>query len=80
MEPAEPQQLLPDIQDDLFGAVTHPRHPPAGANLHDKFGQLRISKLRQHPRIRAGGGGGAQRFLHWGCVLQMCCCSAAVST
>ena len=68
MEPAEPQQLLPDIQDDLFGAVQPTlATQPAGANLHDKFGQLRISKLRQHfPRIeQVEAVAAAQRFLHW---------------
>lgn len=68
MEPAEPQQLLPDIQDDLFGAVQPTLATrPAGANLHDKFGQLRISKLRQHfPRIeQVEAVAAAQRFLHW---------------
>lgn len=68
MEPAEPQQLLPDIQDDLFGAVQPTLATrPAGANLHDKFGQLRISKLRQHfPRIEQVEAVAAnQRFLHW---------------
>ncbi len=68
MEPAEPQQLLPDIQDDLFGAVQPTLATrPAGANLHDKFGQLRISKLRQHfPRIeQVEAVAASQRFLHW---------------
>ncbi|OYD53809.1 N-6 DNA methylase [Thauera propionica] len=68
MEPAEPQQLLPDIQDDLFGAVQPTLATrPAGANLHDKFGQLRISKLRQHfPRIeQVEAVAATQRFLHW---------------
>lgn len=68
MESPEPQQLLPDIQDDLFGAVQPTLATrPAGANLHDKFGQLRISKLRQHfPRIeQVEAVAAAQRFLHW---------------
>ncbi|WP_026687880.1 class I SAM-dependent DNA methyltransferase [Azovibrio restrictus] len=67
-EPAVPQQLLPDIQDDLFGVVQPTLATrPAGANLHDKFGQLRISKLRQHfPRIgEVEAVAAAQRFLHW---------------
>ncbi|NMG69169.1 class I SAM-dependent DNA methyltransferase [Parazoarcus communis] len=36
-------------------------------HLHDKFGQLRISKLRQHfPRIgEVEAVAAAQRFLHW---------------
>ena len=68
MAPPEPQQLLPDIQDDLFGAVQPTLATrPAGANLHDKFGQLRISKLRQHfPRIeQVEAVAATQRFLHW---------------
>lgn len=68
MEPPEPQQLLPDIQDDLFGAVQPTLATrPAGANLHDKFGQLRISKLRQHfARIeQVEAVAATQRFLHW---------------
>ena len=68
MEPPEPQQLLPDIQDDLFGAVQPTLATrPVGANLHDKFGQLRISKLRQHfPRIeQVEAVATTQRFLHW---------------
>lgn len=68
MEPPEPQQLLPDIQDDLFGAVQPTLATrPAGAHLHDKFGQLRISKLRQHfPRIeQVEAVAATQRFLHW---------------
>lgn len=67
-EPAEPKQLLPDVQGNLFGAVqpTLATRPP-GANLHDKFGQLRISKLRQHfPRVtQVEAVAAAQRFLHW---------------
>ncbi len=67
-EPAVAQQFLPDVQGDMFGAV----QPilvtqPVGANLHDKFGQLRISKLRQHfPRIeQVEAVAATQRFLHW---------------
>lgn len=68
MEPPEPQQLLPDVQSDMFGAVQPSlATQPVGANLHDKFGQLRISKLRQHfPRIeQVEAVAAAQRFLHW---------------
>ena len=62
------QQLLPEIQETLFGAVqpmlaTNPAQP----NLHDKFGQLRISKLRQHfPRVATVEAIARQRrFMHW---------------
>jgi hypothetical protein len=68
MEPPEPQQLLPEVQGDMFGAVQPTlATQPAGANLHDKFGQLRISKLRQHfPRIeQVEAVAATQRFLHW---------------
>ncbi|TXH47155.1 MAG: class I SAM-dependent DNA methyltransferase [Burkholderiaceae bacterium] len=68
IEPPEAQQLLPDAQGDMFGAVQPMLATrPAGANLHDKFGQLRISKLRQHfPRIeQVEAVAAAQRFLHW---------------
>jgi hypothetical protein len=67
-EPAVPQQLLPEVQGSLLGEVQPIlAMQPAGANLHDKFGQLRISKLRQHfPRIEAVEAvATAQRFLHW---------------
>ena len=67
-EPTEPQQLLPDVQGNLFGAVQPVlATQPAGANLHDKLGQLRISKLRQHfPRIeQVEAVAATQRFLHW---------------
>ena len=63
-----PQQLLPDIQGDMFGAVQPTLEArPTGANLHDRFGELRISKLRQHfPRIeQVEAVAAAQRFLHW---------------
>jgi hypothetical protein len=68
IEPAEPQQLLPEVQGNLFGAVQLTlAAQPAGADLHDKFGQLRISKLRQRfPRIEhVEAVATTQRFLHW---------------
>lgn len=62
------QQLLPEVQEDMFGAVqpmlaTTPEQP----NLHDKFGQLRISKLRQHfPRVATVEDIARKRlFMHW---------------
>ena len=66
--PFESQQLVPDVMEDMFGAVQ-----PAltsvirGPNLHDKFGQLRISKLRLHfPRVSAIEVITKSRtFLHW---------------
>lgn len=67
-EQPESQQLLPEVQGNLFGAVQPTLATnPVGTNLHDKFGQLRISKLRQHfPRIeQIEAVAMAQRFLHW---------------
>lgn len=62
------RQLLPEVQNDMFGAVqpelaTTPEQP----NLHDKYGQLRISKLRQHfPRVVTVEGISRKRlFMHW---------------
>ena len=64
----EPQQLVPEIQNDMFGAV-QPVLTTAVAqpNLHDKFGQLRISKLRDHfPRIKQVEAiASTRRFMHW---------------
>ncbi|MDR3428223.1 Eco57I restriction-modification methylase domain-containing protein [Silvimonas sp.] len=64
----EAQQLVPEIQDDMFGAAqpvltTNVVQP----NLHDKFGQLRISKLRDHfPRIKTIENiASTRRFMHW---------------
>ncbi|MEN3374098.1 class I SAM-dependent DNA methyltransferase [Dechloromonas sp. ZS-1] len=68
MEPAASQQLLPEVQGNLFSAQQPSlANQPAGASLHDKFGQLRISKLRQHfPRIeQVEAVAASQRFLHW---------------
>ena len=62
------QQLLPEVIEDMFGAgqptlQTNQDQP----NLHDKFGQLRISKLRQHfmrvATIEAIAS--KRRFMHW---------------
>ena len=63
-----PQQLLPEIQEDMFGAV-QPMLSTAQEllNLHDKFGQLRISKLRQNfARVSTVEAIAKQRrFMHW---------------
>jgi hypothetical protein len=62
------QQLLPEVQDDMFGAV-QPMLSTAQdqPNLHDKFGQLRISKLRSHfPRVAyVETIARKRRFMHW---------------
>ncbi|MDD2744149.1 MAG: hypothetical protein PHV02_17950 [Rhodocyclaceae bacterium] len=64
----EPQQLVPEIQNDMFGAV-QPVLATAIAqpSLHDKYGQLRIKKLREHfPRIATVEAIAAtRRFMHW---------------
>jgi hypothetical protein len=46
---------------------TAPASDPNGPNLHDRFGQLRISRLREHfPRIKTVEDlAMAARFLHW---------------
>jgi len=67
-EPAAPQQLVPDLQDDMFGAVQPVlATAPAQPSLHDKYGQLRIKKLREHfPRIAIVEAiASTRRFMHW---------------
>jgi len=68
-EPDAPQIIIPDVQPSLLGLET--QLPLAQAaeqpNLHDKLGQLRISKLRQHfPRVSLVEAVAAdRRFMHW---------------
>jgi hypothetical protein len=68
-EPEAPQVIIPEVQGTLAGMETH--LPLAQAtdqpNLHDKLGQLRIGKLRQHfPRIALVEAVTANRkFMHW---------------
>jgi hypothetical protein len=65
---AEPVEIIPAPQNDLFGAVQPGLTSSSGQpNLHDRFGQLRISRLREHfPRIKLVEGIAAQRrFMHW---------------
>jgi hypothetical protein len=71
-EPEAPQVLVPEVQPSFEGFETQlPLSQPTGganpANLHDKLGQLRISKLRQHfPRVAVVEGIAEQRrFMHW---------------
>ena len=69
----EPQPELPGLasatQLSLLGAghQTAPASDPTGPNLHDRFGQLRISRLREHfPRVKTVEDlAMAARFLHW---------------
>jgi hypothetical protein len=70
---AESQQELPGLETatqlSLLGAghQTTPASDPNGPNLHDRFGQLRISRLREHfPRVQTVEDlATAARFLHW---------------
>ena len=71
-QPETPQVLVPEVQPsfDGFEAQLPLSQPTGGANppnLHDKLGQLRISKLRQHfPRVAVVEGIAEQRrFMHW---------------
>lgn len=62
------QVLVADVQDDMFGAVqTTLAAQTASPSLHDKLGQLRISKLRQHfPRVaQVEAIADDRRFMHW---------------
>jgi hypothetical protein len=68
-EPDAPQVIIPEVQPAFEGFETQlPLSQVADQpNLHDKLGQLRISKLRQHfariPQVEAVAA--ARRFLHW---------------
>lgn len=70
--PEVPQVIVPDVQPAFEGFETQlPLSQPTGGanppNLHDKFGQLRISKLRQHfARVAVVEAIAEQRrFMHW---------------
>ncbi|MEM5299072.1 class I SAM-dependent DNA methyltransferase [Burkholderia sp. JPY481] len=69
VEPELPQALVPEVQGSLIGfqtqlSLTKLADPP---ELHDKLGQLRISKLRQYfPRVAMVEAiADARRFMHW---------------
>jgi len=68
-EPEVLQVVVPEVQPSLLGLET--QLPLSQAtdqpNLHDKLGQLRISKLRQHfPRVNLVEAVAAdRRFMHW---------------
>ena len=68
-ESSAPQVLVPEVQPTLDGFETQLPLSAAAeqANLHDKFGQLRISRLREHfPRVPVVEALAAnRRFLHW---------------
>jgi hypothetical protein len=69
----EPQSALPGLETtaqlNLLGAGQQPApdSDPTGPTLHDRFGQLRISRLREHfPRVKTVEDlAMAARFLHW---------------
>jgi hypothetical protein len=65
---SEPQELVPEVQDSLLGLV-QPALSTAidEPNLHDKYGQLRFSKLRQNfPRVQTIEAIAKKRlFIHW---------------
>jgi hypothetical protein len=67
--PEAPQVIIPEVQPAFEGFESQlPLSQAADQpNLHDKLGQLRISKLRQHfPRIpQVEAVAEARRFLHW---------------
>lgn len=70
--PDAPQVFVPEVQPAFEGFETQlPLSQPTGGanppNLHDKFGQLRISKLRQHfARVAVVEDIAEQRrFMHW---------------
>ncbi len=68
-EPEAPQVVVPEVQPSLLGMET--QMPLAQAtdqpSLHDKLGQLRISKLRQHfPRVALiEAVAQDSSFMHW---------------
>ena len=65
--PVAPQPF-PEVIEDMFGAAQPTlQNNQDQPNLHDKFGQLRISRLRQHfPRVAAIEAiASKRRFMHW---------------
>ncbi len=88
LQPTEPQALqvlVPEVQPSFDGFETQLPLTQAAEqpNLHDKFGQLRISRLRDHfPRVLLMEGLAAQPALHaLGAVLCRCASpSVAAST
>jgi hypothetical protein len=69
-EPQAAQVIVPDVQATIEGFETQlPLSQAADQpNLHDKFGHLRISRLREHmPRIhQVEQIAETRRFMHWG--------------
>ena len=69
-EPEAPQVVFPEVQATMEGFETQLPLAQAGdqPNLHDKLGQLRVSRLREHlPRIvQVEQVAEVRRFMHWG--------------
>ena len=67
--PQAPQVLVPEVQPTFEGFETQLPLTQAAdqPNLHDRFGQLRISRLREHfPRVPVVEGlAASRRFMHW---------------
>jgi hypothetical protein len=64
----EPQALVPEAQTNFFGeAQLRLAATPLQPELHDRYGELRISKLRNNfPRVRQVEAIVRQRlFMHW---------------
>lgn len=63
----QPQALAPETQGSLLGFESQLSLTQDQPNLHDKLGQLRISKLRQHfPRVAMVEAiAETRRFMHW---------------
>jgi hypothetical protein len=67
--PQAPQVLVPEVQPTFDGFETQLPLTQAAdqPNLHDRFGQLRISRLREHfPRVPVVETlAASRRFMHW---------------
>ncbi|MDG1108464.1 MAG: class I SAM-dependent DNA methyltransferase [Burkholderiaceae bacterium] len=67
--PQEAQVIVPEVQAAFDGLeIQRPlSQSPDQPNLHDKLGQLRISRLREHfPRIKqVEAVAESRRFMHW---------------
>ncbi|WP_330727996.1 Eco57I restriction-modification methylase domain-containing protein [Burkholderia multivorans] len=68
-EHEQPQVLIPEIQGSFTGFETQLplAQEVSSPKLHDKYGQLRISRLRQHfPQVKMVEDiADARRFMHW---------------
>jgi hypothetical protein len=66
---AQSQVVVPEVQPSFEGFETQLALSQAdeAPQLHDRFGQLRIGRLREHfPRVKVVEGlAGRRRFMHW---------------